>query len=109
MTKQKLKEIVKNHKKEIVLGVGAIVIGGAVFVTTKRKPKLPPSMDESTKLYLEMLKVIDDARDGAKMYIQVVPEDFKEICGRDEMILRDASGKFLKANGGIIFGNIIEE
>lgn len=109
MTKQKLKEFVKNHKKEVLLGAGAIVVGGAIFVTTKKKLKLPTSMDENAKLYLEMLKVIDDARDGAKMYIQVVPKDFKEICGRDRMIVRDPSGKFLDITGGVMFGNIIEE
>ena len=107
MTKQELKEFVKSNKKEIILGAGAIVVGGAMLVATKRKPKLPPSMDESTKLYLEMLKVIDDASIGSKAYIQLVPEDFKKICGNDEFIVRDPSGKILKATGGILFGNVI--
>lgn len=109
MTKQELKEFVNNHKKEIILGAGAIVVGGAIFVTTKRKPKLPPSMDDSTKRYLDMLDAVEEVRKGSKYYIQMVPEDFKELFGRDEMIVRDPSGKFLNLTGGVFFGNIIEE
>lgn len=109
MTKQELKEFVKNHKKELILGAGAIVVGGAIFVVTKRKPKLPPSMDEDTKLYLEMLEVINDAKKDSKMYIQIVPEDFKGLFGRDKVIVRDPSGKFLNITGGVMFGDIIEE
>lgn len=110
MTKQELKEFVKNHKKEIILGAGVALIGGAIFVVTKKQPKSKFVKDnEAVRLYLEMLNVIDDAKSGSEMYIQMVPKDFKEICGRDELIVRDSKGDFLNITGGVLFGNMIEE
>lgn len=108
MTKQELKKFIKDHKEEIILGAVSIVAGGAIFVLTKRKLKVLSSMDEDTKLCLEMFKLIDDTMKGSKAYVQMLPKDLAEICGKDELIVRDPSEKFLKATGGILFGNVIE-
>lgn len=37
---KKLKEFVKEHKKELAIGAGCLVVGGVVFFITKKKPKI---------------------------------------------------------------------
>lgn len=37
---QKVKTFVKEHKEQITIGAGAVVIGGIMFMVTKKKPKL---------------------------------------------------------------------
>ena len=37
---EKAKTFVKKHKKEIAIGVGTAVIGGVVYMITKKKPKI---------------------------------------------------------------------
>ncbi len=32
-------EFVKNHKKEVLIGTGLVVIGGVIYIVTKKKPK----------------------------------------------------------------------
>lgn len=39
MTKQKIKNFIKEHKKEILIGTGLAVIGGVVYVFTKKQFK----------------------------------------------------------------------
>ena len=36
---EKSKEFVKEHKKEILIGTGIAVVGGLIFIVTKKKPK----------------------------------------------------------------------
>lgn len=39
MTKQEIKNFIKEHKKEILIGAGITVVGGVAYLVTKRKPK----------------------------------------------------------------------
>lgn len=39
MTKQEIKNFIKKHKKEILIGTGVIIVGGVVYLVTKNKPK----------------------------------------------------------------------
>ena len=40
MKLEKAKTFVKEHKKELAIGAGCLVIGGAIFFITKKKPKI---------------------------------------------------------------------
>ena len=39
MTKQEIKNFIKKHKKEILIGAGVTLVGGVVYLVTKNKPK----------------------------------------------------------------------
>lgn len=40
VNKEKVKEFVKEHKKELIIAGATMVVGGVVFAITKQKPKL---------------------------------------------------------------------
>lgn len=40
MKLEKVKTFVKEHKKELAIGAGCLVVGGVVFFITKKKPKI---------------------------------------------------------------------
>ena len=48
MTKQEIKNFIKEHKKEILIGVGVSVISGVVYVVTKKHIK--PNIVQNVKL-----------------------------------------------------------
>lgn len=43
---EKAKTFVKEHKKEILIGVGLTVIGGVTFAVTRKKPKIEDYLDK---------------------------------------------------------------
>lgn len=120
MTKKEFKKFVKDHKKEIAIGVGTIIFGGAVFIITRKKIKALREIDSLTignltyedknvKLFEEMCEAIDEVREGSKMYVPAAKDDLVGIFGNDRPVICDPNGRLLEVTGGIFFGNEVEE
>ena len=68
MDKNKLKEFWNDHKKEILIGTGVAIFGGAVYVVTKKKPKI---------------NVVDTCKDITKNVFSISPKEQARIDAFD--------------------------
>lgn len=120
MTKNEFKKFIKDHKKEIAIGVGTVIFGGAVFIITRKKLKLIREIDQSyldefvsksvdVKLFEEMCEAIDEVREGSKMYVPIIKDDLVEMFDNDRPVFEDPNGALLEVTGGIFFGNEVKK
>lgn len=56
---EKAKTFVKEHKKEILIGVGLTVIGGVTFAVTRKKPKIEDYLDKLPNIPNSKLKKLE--------------------------------------------------
>lgn len=117
MTIKNFKEFVKDHKKEIIVISGCVLVGGVVFAITRKKPKLDSnvmlknlqSKDEDVRILLDYLSITDKIKEesGATMYVPANADEIKSLLG-DIKGVTDPNGITLDVTGAILFGKPVE-
>ena len=107
MTKKNMKEFVKDHKREIVIGcLGAAAVGVLAYVGL-RKPKFNGNTGDMKKL-MELCATVDKASVDNTHYLYMPTEDVEKVF--NTLTLRDSDGKMLAVTKAIAFGTeIVEE
>ena len=120
MTKTEIKEFIKNHKKEIIFGVGTIAVGVLCVICGKeisiaesnvadsRRAVEKITKDKDMQFLFEMSAVIDRVKGDATKYIPLYTEEFAALFG-DNNIITAPNGEMMKVAGAILFGNELVE
>lgn len=98
----KIKNFVKNHKREIVIGCfGAAAVGVLAYVGL-RKPKIGDDV-------IEFAKAVDKCCKDNTVYLYLPTEDVEKLVNNGCRVVEDASGQLIDVTKVIAFGNIVEE
>lgn len=115
MTIKNFKEFMKDHKKEIIVISGCVLIGGIACAITRKKPDFDVMLkklqfeDEDARIALDYLNIANDiVKDsGATMYIPVDADEINSLLG-DIKGVKDPTGITLDVTGAILFGKPVE-
>ena len=115
MTKEKLKAFVKDHKREITIGVMAIAGTVCAVVGVKGINKVVRNQFGSYKEAINGMNEFNDAlyeaMSGCSDYVPVTYEELRSAAGNcsfGENLLRDPNGDIIEVQKFIAFGNKVE-
>lgn len=111
MTKKNIKQILKEHKKEIIGGViviGCLAAGYAIGIKQRNEALAFIEDDvENTGRWVQFFNDLDKAKEGCTAYIPINAEDFKTLTNGNGIISCDDATELLDVKNLIAFGNIV--
>lgn len=113
MKKEKIKEFVQEHKKQLCIGAGIVIGGVSMYLLGRSSVKMSDSYgqrvidavckNDDAKRFVEFVKTCDEVKNGASHYIPFDAAEFAKLTGKEMLV--DGNGVLCKVTGGIAFAN----
>ena len=116
MTKESVKNFVKDHKTEIIYGtitaIGVVALAVVGVKTGKDLHAKKDSMLNDDKLFIDLVNTVDEASAGCKQYVKLALPEIAAVIAKGDVtrdLVKDSEGNLLKVKSVIAFGNVVEQ
>lgn len=105
MSKDKIKQFVKEHKKDLIIGGCAAVCGGITALVGRQ---MIVRRSINWKEWDEFFEFINKCQVDAKQYLPIYGDDLHKVFG-DTPEVKSGDGQLNKIVGAMLFTNVVEE